>query len=180
MHACAHHDISRRGFASLALAGAGSLLLPDFAFAAPTDALSIMCIDHRFVTRTIGFFNRPPQAGAERYDLVALAGASLAGVAEKLEETVPGFWQQVATAAGLHHIHRVVLLDHMKCGAYEKEFNNGNEMPPAVERAHHRDTWVKVAAEFHKRRDEGTLPPLRLSFSLMETSGQISEHREYR
>ena len=134
------------------------------AFAAPTDALSIMCIDHRFVTRTIGFFNRPPQAGAERYDLVALAGASLAGVAEKLEETVPGFWQQVATAAGLHHIHRVVLLDHMKCGAYEKEFNNGNEMPPAVERAHHRDTWVKVAAEFHKRRDEGTLPPLRLSF----------------
>jgi len=175
---CAHHDISRRRFTSLAIAGAGSLLLPASALADTTDALSIMCIDFRLVNRGISFLNRkPPAAGTGKYDIVALAGASLAGVSTALKETVPGFWQQVSTAVGLHKIQKVVMLDHMQCGAYNAEFNNGERMPRHVELPHHLDTWVKVADEFHKRAREGKLPALPLDFFLMELNGRISERR---
>jgi|HubBroStandDraft_5_1064220.scaffolds.fasta_scaffold131869_2 hypothetical protein len=187
---CTSHDskhekpgMSRRNFGTMALAGASSLLLPRAALAAdPTDALSIMCIDHRFVTRTINFFNMiPPAAGTENYDLAALAGASLAGVAEKepVKATVPAFWVQVDLAVQLHTIHRVVLLDHMECGAYWNEFNNGNRMTPDDERRRHLETWPKVAAEFHNRARARRLPPLMLDFFLMEMSGAIGQRRHY-
>ncbi len=180
MHTCSH-GISRRHFGSLAIASAGALLLPASALADTTDALSIMCIDYRFVGRGVNFLNRkPPAAGTGNYDIVALAGASLAGVSTALEETVPGFWQQVSTAVDLHEIHRVVMLDHMQCGAYDAEFNHGERMPPHVERPHHLDTWVKVAGRIPQaRRGEGKLPALPLDFFLMELNGQISERRHY-
>jgi hypothetical protein len=123
---CDHHptDISRRGLAGLAALGLGLSLLPDRLLAkgaAPT-VFCLMCIDYRFPDRSVKFFN--DKAGQENYDLVSLAGAGLAAFSpSRFPLVTPAFWQQLAAARTLHKdIERVVVLDHMKCGAYEVQF----------------------------------------------------------
>ena len=138
-------DISRRGLGLMTLAVGGLSLVPFGADAAgakaKVDNLAIMCIDFRLVNRSISFFNSRtgPQPPTNRdYDLVALAGASLAGVAGGLfEPTTHGFWQQVFAADHLHDIKRVIVLDHMGCGAYNEEFNGGGTLPAPRERELH-------------------------------------------
>lgn len=162
---CTSHDhggISRRGFATVAMAGAALSLLPFRAWAGQTEALSFMCIDYRLVDGAIAFYDRNP--GPAHFDLVALAGASLAGVLTKFPEAVPGFWKQIDLALQLHHIRKVMVLDHMQCGAYAAQFNNGQPMPDAQERAAHRATMSQVKTAFYNRYP----PSLGLEFFLME------------
>ena len=164
-HMCDSHDtktdLSRRGLGLMALAAGGLTLVPLGANAAgekplvkakaKVDNLAIMCIDFRLVNKSILFFNSRtgPQPPTNRdYDLVALAGASLAGVANGLfEPTTRGFWQQVFAADHLHDIKRVIVLDHMGCGAYNEEFNGGNDLPAARERALHIDMMTALNAK---------------------------------
>jgi hypothetical protein len=123
----------------MAIAGAGALLLPPSAFAAgKIDALSVMCIDYRLVTRGVEFFDSKKGPGPGNYDLVTLAGASLAAASETMFlPTVPGFWQQLGAAFALHAISKVVVLDHMGCGAFAEAFNGGKPLLPADERKLH-------------------------------------------
>ncbi len=150
----------------MAAAGAALSLLPWRAWAAGhTDALSIMCIDYRLIDGAVNFFDADRRApGTGHYDLAALAGASLSGVLTKFPEAVPGFWSQIALARQLHAIKKVVVLDHMSCGAYAQQFNAGNPMPPEAERAAHRQTMKEVKLAFENRyRAE-----LALEFFLMD------------
>ncbi len=132
---CDHHptDISRRGFAGLAALGVGLSLLPQQASAKddpPGDTLCLMCIDHRYAADAVKFFD--DHAGVRNYDLVALAGASLAGLpTTNFRNTYLGLWEQVtfaqkppATEVQLRHpsIENIIVLDHMNCGAYHAEF----------------------------------------------------------
>jgi hypothetical protein len=150
---CDSHDtksLSRRHFATMALAASGLTLVPFAASAAQVDNLAIMCIDFRLVERAIAFFNSrtQPQPVSRRYDLVALAGSSLAGVAAGLfEPTTHGFWQQVFAADKLHDIKRVIVLDHMGCGAFKEEFNGGADLDPARERALHIEMMTALNAK---------------------------------
>jgi carbonic anhydrase len=138
---CDHHptDISRRGFAGMAALGAGLSLLPLRAaaqtLAAPT-VLCVTCIDYRYVNKAVSFFNQPDIAGPDNYDIVALAGASLAAYNPwAFPSESAGFWEQVAAARALHTgITRIVLLDHMTCGAYKVQFAN---LPPYDEKLKH-------------------------------------------
>jgi hypothetical protein len=137
-HDCRHTtDLTRRGLVGMALAGAASLALPGGARAADIqlDALCLMCIDYRLVTSGVNNFNTPgagrPGPGQSKYDLVTLAGASLAATSEtNFSLTMAGFWQQFGAAWALHKIQKLVVLDHMGCGAYDVQFNGGNRLPP--------------------------------------------------
>lgn len=165
-------NISRRGFGSMALATAGMSLLPFAARAAQVDHLALMCIDFRLVDKAIAFFDSKTrrQPPSKRYDLVALAGASLASSATQLfEPTTHGFWQQVFAADKLHDIKKVFVLDHMGCGAFKEEFNGGQDLPPAREHALHVDMmtalsarfkayYPELAAEYYLMADPNTVP----------------------
>lgn len=157
-HDCTHTStgFTRRGFAGLALAGAASLALPGGALAADVvlDALCVMCIDYRLVTAGVRAFdtvqptNPPlPGPGPSKYDLVTLAGASLAATSETtFLPTAAGFWQQFGAAWALHKVRKLVVLDHMKCGAYNVQFNNGNEMPYNQELELHKQQMRRLKA----------------------------------
>ncbi|HWA90030.1 MAG TPA: hypothetical protein VG889_08355 [Rhizomicrobium sp.] len=152
-HDSAETGLSRRSLGLLALAAGGMTLVPFGAKAAEVDNLAIMCIDFRLVDQSIKWLNshmpaasKPPRT--REYDLVALAGASLAGVAAGLfEPTTHGFWQQVFAADKLHDIKRVYVLDHMGCGAFKEEFNNGVDLPAARERKLHIDMMTALDAK---------------------------------
>lgn len=169
------HAISRRGFAAFAAGAAAVGLLPRRGLAAGSiEALCIMCIDYRLVDSGVGFFD--DRVGHGKYDIVALAGASLAGVSPNLfKPTVPGFWQQIDVARDLHEIRKVVVLDHMDCGAYKEEFNGGQPMPPDEERKKHLEMMTLVKRNFVARPwgPKGP-PPDGIEFNLLTPVERIA------
>ncbi len=120
-------DLSRRRFGGMMMGAAGLALVPFGARAKAIDSLAVMCIDYRLVQAYVGFFfDGEDGPGKKNYDLVSLAGASLAAGSKGLfARTVDVFYQQVGAAWLLHTIKDVIFVDHMGCGAYREEFNGG-------------------------------------------------------
>jgi len=149
---CEEHSsgkLTRRGFAGLLTVSAALSLLPIRAAAAgniPT-ALSLMCIDYRFINAGVAFFNDVTKQVPNDYDLVAMAGASLAGIqTTKFPKEKDAFYEQVGAARFLHpYINRVIVLDHLTCGAYKEEFG---PMTPEQERQKHEEVAQVVWNEF--------------------------------
>lgn len=175
---CEDHktDLSRRSFGALALAGAAASLVPARAFGrqdpegckvTKIDALALMCIDYRLVTKTVNFLDAAPGPGSGKFDIVALAGASLASVAtRRFEPTTHGFWQQVKAAWDLHKIEKIYVVDHMGCGAYCAEYG-GRRLTPAQERALHIEVMMKLKRELPDRaRRAGITDPLGIEFRM--------------
>jgi len=156
---CELHDkpglsrgISRRGFATMAAVGAGLSLLPIRARAAgvAVEAVCIMCIDYRLVDEGVKFFDG--ELEHKPYDLVALAGASLAGVSQMFPASVDALWNHITIAHTLHSIKRVLVLDHRKCGAYEQEFGQHyNQDGGAGEFAQHQQVMQRMRTQFRAR-----------------------------
>ena len=169
-------DMNRRRFGLLALAGAAAGLAPGAARAAaqcipPTinlPALAVSCIDYRLPDNYIGFFNG--HIGREKYDLISLAGASLAcGSTGMFAQTVEAFYQQLGAAYHLHQVKQVVFVDHMGCGAFKEEFNHGCDFsPPALERTRHLEVMHRVATQFPARTRAMGLPSIGLEFWLFK------------
>jgi len=158
-----HHGFSRRQFGSLFLGAAGLSLIPGIARAAQIEALAITCIDYRFYNKDTAFVANDLNLFRQA-DNVALAGASLAGVSKMFVKSVPAFWEQVGLAQQLHHIKKVVLIDHRECGAYNAEF--GVPRDEAEETAQHVKVMTELAVEFRKRQ-----LGLALEFWLMPVKG---------
>ena len=158
--------ITRRGFAASTIGGLS--LLPFVAHAAANiEALAIMCIDYRLVDDAVRFFGDKRHLRKE-YDLVALAGASLAAVAPAFPASNAAFWDHISIAQQLHNIKRVVMLDHRQCGAYKVQFGSHYAEGGAVELEQHREIMRLVAAEFERRKIN-----LALEFNLMAVDGTV-------
>lgn len=151
---CDQHDrpdITRRNFAGLALAGAAASLIPMRVLAAgvESDALCIMCIDPRAVYSTIRFFDDPVLQGGlgipGKYDMVALAGASLASVSLAFPTSIGAIWDHIALAIQLHNIQRVVVMDHSDCGAFKAAYGRDDE-------ALHVQVMHQMKAEYVRRK----------------------------
>lgn len=158
-----HHGFNRRQLGSLFLGAAGLSLLPGVARAAQIEALAVTCIDYRFYNKDTAFVANDLELFRQA-DNVALAGASLAGVSKMFAKSVPAFWEQVGIAKTLHHINKVVLIDHRECGAYNAEF--GVPKDEAEETAQHVKVMTELAVAFRKRQ-----LGLTLEFWLMPVKG---------
>lgn len=166
------HDISRRGFTGLAAAGLSLLPLrawADAADATPT-TLCIICIDCRFVLDAVTFFEK--KITPKQYDLVALAGASLAAkFTSQFPDEYSGLWGQVGIASLVHPtITKVMVVDHRECGAYKYVY--GKPPDENAETAQHLKVmkevqpWFvarKLTTEFWLMNKDGTMPPAPLT-----------------
>lgn len=85
------------------------------------DALLFTCLDYRFLGRIVSFMNK--QGLENNYDQFVLAGASLgldSTVVPNGKAWLDTFWDHVKLAIDLHHIKRVIIIDHEDCGAYRE------------------------------------------------------------
>ena len=149
---CLEHDkpsnISRRGLGTMLAGVAGLSLVPFAARAAGIDTLCVTCIDYRFVQKDVTWLNTELGLDFDNYDIVALAGAALAGIKTNVPQSPTAFWDQIKIAIDLHHIKKVVMLDHMDCGAYRVAYGVppiDPVLPPALELARHRMVMPQVA-----------------------------------
>jgi hypothetical protein len=157
--------IDRRALAKLLAGAAGAGLLPPGAQAATVTALAITCIDYRLVDDAVRFFDAKHMT--KDYDQVSLAGASLAAVSDKFPSSNAAFWDQLGIAKQLHHIKKVIVVDHRDCGAYKVAFGKDYQGEGAAETAQHKGVMEQVKAKLAK-----THPDLAAEFYLMALDGK--------
>lgn len=156
--------LDRRALAKLLAGAVGAAALPGAAEAADVTALGITCIDYRLVEDGVHFFH--DKNLTRDYDQVSLAGASLAAVSDKFPASNAAFWNHIDIAKTLHHIKKVIVVDHRDCGAYKVAFGKDYQSEPAGETAQHKTVMEQVKtklAEVH--------PELESEFYLMALDG---------
>ncbi|MGO8918008.1 MAG: carbonic anhydrase [Stellaceae bacterium] len=135
---------SRRHILRLLAGGAGALWLgaaaPRLARAADgTDTLLLSCMDYRLMDKIAAFMDG--RGLAANYDHVVLAGASIGVATDAKPDWRHTFWEHLAIARDLHHVSRVMVMDHRDCGAYRlilKKDLTGEAELAAHERMLHR------------------------------------------
>ena len=115
------HGINRRHFLKSILPGALALYILQSAQSAKAEnhsaqALVLSCIDFRFLKSELSFLAEKNLGN--QYDWTALAGASLALAGFPHPADTVAFWDQLDLSYRLHHINKVIILDHQDCGAY--------------------------------------------------------------
>jgi len=159
----------RRGFLGaglMAVTAAG--LIPTRAFAGHAEALALTCIDYRLVDDAVRFFDGKHLTN--EYDQVSLAGASLAAVSAKFPSSNAAFWDQLGIAKTLHHIKKVVVLDHRDCGAFKVAFGDKFASERTAETAQHKQVMAQMKAALKAKH-----PDLGVEFYLLALDGSAEE-----
>ena len=117
--ACCCGRLDRRHFFQLAGSAVLSAATTSTALAAEGDyeAMLVSCIDPRMVAPVYKYMDQRGLTG--QYSQLVIAGAAIAVVAPKFEVWRPAFWDNLATTVQLHHIKRLIAIDHRDCGAAE-------------------------------------------------------------
>lgn len=157
--------LDRRALGKFLAGATGAVALGGKAEAATVTALAITCIDYRLVDEAVKFFDGKKLTND--YDLVALAGASLAAVSPKFPSSNTAFWDHVGIAQQLHHIKKVIVVDHRDCGAFKVAYGKDYKSDPAGETAQHKAVMEQVKAKLAK-----THPDLQAEFYLMAVDGK--------
>src|SRR5882672_10355389 len=122
-------------------------LQPFMAFAAEGnyEAMVLGCIDPRLQEPVAKYTAGRGLTG--KYSQFVIAGAAIGVVAEPFKDWHKAFWDNLATSMQLHHIKRVIAIDHRDCGAAKIAYGAEKVSDPKVETETHR----AALAEFRKQ-----------------------------
>lgn len=166
-------SIGRRDFIKLGTLGCGALLLASFLprtaqAAGGTEALLLSCMDYRLVDDTERFMSG--KGLRDKYDHVILAGASLGAVTGKFPAWNTTFWEHLDVAIQLHHIKKVMVLDHRDCGAYKVVLGEDFGKNPEKETAIHAETLMGL-----RKAILAKYPDLAVETYLMALDGSVQQ-----
>ena len=158
----------RRFFQVAGIAGlAAGLPFKVWAAEGNYEAMLLSCIDPRMVTPVYGYMEDKRHLGG-KYSQFVIAGAAIAVVAPKFASWRPAFWDNLATSIKLHHITKVIAIDHRDCGAAKIAYGEDSIANPQIETRTHR----VVMAEFREAVARH-YPQLAVETGLMALDGSI-------
>jgi hypothetical protein len=163
-----HARFNRRRFLHLT-AGAGMLAaFPSFTFGAEGnyDAMLLTCIDPRFPEPTIKYMEGRHMVG--KYSQFSFAGASIGVVAPAFKAWEPAFWDNLATSIQIHHIPKVIAMNHRDCGAAKIAYGEAKVANRQIETETHKAALM----EFKKQVGEKH-PKLQVELGLMALDGKV-------
>jgi carbonic anhydrase len=158
----------RRRFLHLT-AGAGLLAaFPSFAFGAEGnyDAMLLTCIDPRFPEPTINYMKSRNMVG--KYSQFTFAGASIGVVAPAFKTWAPAFWDNLAASIQLHHIPKVIAMNHRDCGAAKIAYGAEKVANPQIETETHKAALMEFRKQVGERQ-----PKLAVELALMALDGKV-------
>lgn len=168
---CQGEHSSRRGFLKLATLGAGVTLMAPMMMSRPAqaggvDTLLLTCMDYRLMARVAEYMEG--RSLKEKYDHIVLAGASLGALNDKKPAWGEAFWDEVEIARDLHHVKRLIVMDHRDCGAYKAFLNLDLAADPRRESDVHGQYLTKLRAIAKQRH-----PDLEVELLIMDLDGKV-------
>jgi carbonic anhydrase len=160
---------SRRGFLQGAAAVGAMALLPRSLAAAAEgnyEAMVLGCIDPRMPEPMHRYTVRRHLTG--KFSQFIIAGAAIGVVAEPFKDWQKAFWDNLATSIQLHHIKRVIAIDHRDCGAAKIAYGAEKVSNPKIETETHRTAMTEFRKQVAERH-----PELKVETGLMAINGSI-------
>lgn len=133
-----------------------------------TEALVLSCMDYRLVDDTEHYFAE--RGMRDKYDHIALAGASLGAVTDKYPAWNQTFWDHLGVAIQLHNIMKVIVLDHRDCGAYKVIIGEDFGKTPEKETTVHTVQLNKLMQQINAK-----YPSLEVELLLMDLAGKVEK-----
>jgi carbonic anhydrase len=158
----------RRRFLHLT-AGAGLFTaFPSLAFAAEGnyEAMLLTCIDPRFPEPTIEYMKSRSMLG--KYSQFTFAGASIGVVAPSFKDWAPAFWQNLAASMELHHIPKVIAMNHRDCGAAKIAYGADKVANRDIETETHKAALMEFRRQVAEKQ-----PKLQVELGLMALDGKV-------
>lgn len=160
---------SRRRVLKLAAAGATLLSAPMLArpaAAGHADAVLLSCMDYRLLDDIVRYMDGRDLT--DNYDQVILAGASLGATTNVYPSWGETFWSHLQLALDLHHVNRLIVLDHRDCGAYKAIFGQDYAADPQRETEIHTLQMKELSALVAEKH-----PTLPTELLLMSLDGSV-------
>ncbi len=158
----------RRRFLHLT-AGAGLLAtFPSLALAAEGnyEAMLLTCIDPRFPEPTIKYMEGRHMVG--KYSQFTFAGAAIGVVAPAFKTWAPAFWDNLAASIQLHHIPKVIAMNHRDCGAAKIAYGADKVANAQIETETHKAALMEFKKQVGERQ-----PKLHVELGLMALDGKV-------
>ena len=158
----------RRLFFGMAGAAGLAATLPRQVWAADGnyDAMLLNCIDPRFPEPTINYMRGRGMSG--KYSQFVIAGASIGVVAPAFKEWGPAFWGNLGASVQLHHIPKVIVINHRDCGAAKIAYGADAVKDAATETATHKMALAQFRAQLAEK-----FPKLTAETGLMAPDGSV-------
>jgi carbonic anhydrase len=150
-------------------AGAGMLAaFPSLAFGADGnyDAMLLTCIDPRFPEPTIDYMKSRGMIG--KYSQFTFAGAAIGVVAPVFKNWAKAFWDNLAISTQVHHIPKVIAMNHRDCGAAKIAYGAEKVANPQIETETHKAALMEFRKQMNERR-----PKLQVELGLMALDGKV-------
>src|SRR4051812_15089613 len=118
--------------------GLATTLAPFMAIAAEGnyEAMVLGCIDPRLQEPIAKYTASRGLTG--KYSQFVIAGASIGVVAEPFKDWHKAFWDNLATSVALHHIGKVIAINHRDCGAAKIAYGEAKVANREIETETHR------------------------------------------
>lgn len=130
------------------------------------EAMLFTCIDPRFPEPTIKYMTNRQLLG--KYSQFSMAGASIGIVAPNFAAWRPAFWENLAASVQLHHIPKVIVVNHRDCGAARIAFGAAQVTDRASETATHKAALADFRTQVVARH-----PDMKVETSLMALDGTV-------
>ncbi|HRD67409.1 MAG TPA: hypothetical protein PKY50_14790 [Candidatus Competibacter sp.] len=133
-----------------------------------TEALLLSCMDYRLIDDIVRYMDG--RGLTNQYDHVILAGASLGVLNDQFKNWGKTFWDHLKVSIDLHHIKRVILMDHRDCGAYKVILKADFSKDPQMETRVHGKFLRELMVAIHK-----TYPELEVERLLMDLDSAVQK-----
>ncbi len=141
---------------------------PSFAFAAEGnyDAMLVTCIDPRFPEPYFNYMKGRDMVG--KYSQFTFAGAAIGVVAPAFKTWAPAFWDNLAASIQLHHIPKVIAINHRDCGAAKIAYGAEKVANAQIETETHKASLMEFRKQVNERQ-----PKLAVETGLMALDGKV-------
>ncbi len=129
-------------------------------------AFLVTCMDFRFINDEMSYMSE--KGYSSNYDAFVLAGVSICINQTQDPEWEKTLYEHIQISKNLHHIKKVILLDHLDCGAY-KTFRPGFTTEEEERELHVKE--LKIAAEKIKKK----FPDLKIVCKIMNTNRDVEK-----
>jgi carbonic anhydrase len=141
---------------------------PSLAFGAEGnyDAMLLTCIDLRVPEPTIKYMESRNMVG--KYSQFTFAGTSIGVVAPLFKTWAPAFWDNLATSIQIHHIPKVIAMNHRDCGAAKLAYGEEKVANPQIETETHKAALMEFCKQVAERQ-----PKLAVELGLIALDGKV-------
>jgi carbonic anhydrase len=160
---------SRRSFVTGAAAMSAFALIPPGLSAAAEgnyEAMVLSCIDPRMQEPMHRYTTHRHLTG--KFSQFIIAGATIGVVADAFKDWQKAFWDNLAASIQLHHIKRVIAIDHRDCGAAKIAYGAEKLATAQMETDTHRNAMAEFRKQMSDRHAE-----LKVETGLMALNGKL-------